>query len=381
MSARPVRALFVAPQLDHGGAERHLTTLLPRLDPARVLSTVVCIGGEGELFADLRSAGIDSTVLHGGRRNAWQVLRELVAIMRRQRPDVVSVWGYNAETLGRIAARVAGVRHSIMWVHNATEITARGLVHRGVDRALVRWTSRYFGVAESQRSFLVDDRGYPADRIEIICNGVDLARFEVGTDRAVLAELGIADDSPVVAVVAALRPEKDHATLLRAARLVVDRIPRARFLIVGDGECRPDLVARSEALGIAQHVHFAGARNDVGQLLRAIDVFSLTSTTECLPIALLEAMACGRPAVCTAVGGMTEVIEDGVTGFLVPPADPVALSDRLVRLLSDPERAHRMGRAARRRAEETYALERSVEATQQAIEQLVCTRSVNGVRI
>ncbi|MEW5813231.1 MAG: glycosyltransferase [Actinomycetota bacterium] len=374
MNGRPIRALFVVPQLKHGGAERHLTTLLPRLDPARVLPTVVCLGGEGELYAELRAAGISSTVLPLGKRRAWRALRELVTIMRQQRPDVVSVWGYNAETLGRIAARGTGVCHSIMWVHNATEITTRGPVQRTVDRVLIRWTSRYFGVSESQRPFLVQQRKYPADRIEIIRNGVDLLTFDEGTDREPLGEFGIPHGSPVVAAVAALRPEKDHVTLLHAARRVIDRLPETRFLLVGDGECRPHLSRLCDQLGIASKVHFAGARDDVGRLLRASDVFTLTSTTECLPIALLEAMACGRPAVCTAVGGMTEVVVDGVTGFLVPRGDAAQLSDRLVHLLSDPRAAHRMGRAARRRVEEAYALDRSVEATQLALEQLVSTR-------
>lgn len=381
MSDRPIRTLFVVPELKHGGAERHLTTLLPRLDRTRVLPSVVCVGGEGALYADLRAAGIHSTVLPLRKQHAWRALRELTAIMRHQRPDVVSVWGYNAETLGRIAARAAAVPHSIMWVHNATEITARGLVQRLVDRALIPWTSRYFGVAESQRPFLVEQRRYPADRIEIICNGVDLLDFVAGTDRTPLAEFGIPDGAPVVAVVAALRPEKDHVNLLHAAQRVIDSVPNAHFLVIGDGECRAHLSALCDHLHITASVHFAGARDDVSRLLRAIDVFTLTSTTECLPIALLEAMACGRPAVCTAVGGMTEVITDGVTGYLVAPGDSAQLADRLVRLLSDPHAAHRMGRAARRRVEDSYALDRSVDATQRALEQLVSNRQANGVRV
>lgn len=226
MSGRPIRTLFVVPLLKAGGAERHLTTLLPRMDPARFTPSVVCIGGEGELFADLRAAGVEAISLNLRKWQAARALRELVLIIRRQRPDAVVVSGYNAETLGRIAARVAGVKHTIMWVHNATEITPRGVVHRTVDRGLIRWTSSYFGVAMVQRQFLVHERGYPADRIRIIHNGVDPELFDTTTDRRAVAEFGFGREVPVVGILGSLRPEKDHATFLRAARIVIDQMPR-----------------------------------------------------------------------------------------------------------------------------------------------------------
>jgi glycosyltransferase involved in cell wall biosynthesis len=124
-------------------------------------------------------------------------------------------------------------------------------------------------------------------------------------------------------------------------------------------------------LRITSNVHFVGARADVGRMLCAMDVFALTSTTECLPMALLEAMACARPAVCTAVGGVVEVVEDGTTGFLVPKQDPAQLAAKIVGLLSDPHRARRMGRAGRRRVETDFGLDRSVEAAQREIEDLL----------
>ena len=119
-----------------------------------------------------------------------------------------------------------------------------------------------------------------------------------------------------------------------------------------------------------ERVVLAGSRSDVPDLLRAIDVFVLSSyTIECFPIALLEAMAAGRPAVCTAVGGVPEIIDEPQTGYLVPPRDPGALADRLVHILSDPELAHRMGRAARARVEAQFSLRASVAATERALEE------------
>ncbi|UXA12960.1 glycosyltransferase [Mycobacterium sp. SMC-8] len=374
MTGQPIRATFIIPLMKAGGAERHLTTLLPRMDPVRFRPSVVCIGGEGDMFGDLCAAGIPATALDLAKWQIWQAIRELVAIFRQEQTDVVVMSGYNAETLGRIAARVAGVGHTIVWVHNATEITPRGVVHRLVDHGLSHWTSAYFGVANVQRRFLVDERGYAADKIRIIHNGVDPTLFEASTDRRALAEFGIGHSAPVVGILGSLRPEKDHATFLQAARLVIDKVPDAEFLLVGEGQCRADLEMLCETLGITAHVHFAGARSDIDRFLRSVDVFTLTSTTECLPMALLEAMACARPAVCTAVGGVTEVVEDGTTGFLVPPKDPARLADRLVALLTNPLDARRMGRAGRRRVEAEFRLDRSVDAAQSAIEELVTSQ-------
>ena len=377
----PIRVLFVVPALPVGGAERHVTTMLPRMNPARFTPSVICIGEEGELFSTLRAAGIEAAALRLHKRQAVRALIELVMMMRRTRPDVVVVQGYNAETLGRIAARIAGVKHTINWVHNASGLVQRGTVRRTVDRALTRWTSAYFGVAEAQRPYLVDELGHPDDKIRVIYNGVDLAQFRTSTDRGVLAEFGFAENDPVVGIVAVLRPEKDHVSLLRAARTVVDELPRARFLIIGDGPTRPQLEALCTELQLTPNVHFAGSRDDVARLLPAIDVFVLTSTSECFPISVLEAMACARPAVCSAVGGIPEVIKDGETGYLVPPKDPPQLAARLVRLLQDPLTARRMGRAARARVEAEFDLDCSIAAAQQAIEDVVSGQPILSGRV
>ncbi|WP_395309796.1 glycosyltransferase [Mycobacterium sp. AMU20-3851] len=374
MSARPIKILFVVPNLAAGGAERHVSTLLPRLDPTRFVPSVVCLGWDGELFADVRDSGIEARALWLTKRQAARALRELVSIMRSDLPDVVVVMGRNAEIIGRIAARVAGVARTIVWVHQATEILPRGTGHRMIDRALRRWTNRYFGVAEAQRRFLADERGYPVEKIRIIRNGVDPTLFDVTTCRDSLGEFGVTEGDPVVGIIGMLRWEKDHETFLRAARIVLDQLPRAKFLVVGDGPCRSGLEALCSDLDLSGSVCFTGIRGDIDRILCAVDVFAMTSTTECFPMALLEAMACARPVVCTAVGGIVEIVNDGETGYLVSPRSPEQVAARMVQLLSDPEAARRMGLAGRRRVEAEFGLDRSVEAAQRAIEDLITVR-------
>jgi len=366
-SVRPVRVMYVVPDLGAGGAERHVTTLLPRLDPARFSCSVVCIGAEGPLFGDLVSAGIPAVALRRTKRQALAALAGLIREMRRRRPDVVLVRGYNAEMLGRIAAILAGVPHRVVWVHNCADLGGRTRVRWLIDRLLDRRTDAYFGVARAQTRYLVKDLGYPAHKIRIIHNGVDPAGYRPADDQRARALLGIDPRRPVVGTVAALRPEKDHVLLLQAARRLVDEFPDLAVLIVGDGPMRRRIEEAAAELGLADHLLLVGARPDVPDILPVLTVFTLCSYTECFPMALLEAMASGRPAVCTDVGGVGEMLDDGITGYLVPPREPVALADRLAQLLRDRQLSQRMGAAARARVQREFGLDASVGAAAQEL--------------
>ena len=261
----------------------------------------------------------------------------------------------------------------MVWVHNCGDVTPRGRVRLALDRILDPLTSAYYGVAYGQMPYLTRDLGYAASKITIIQNGADPSVFEFiedePRDEVFAATLGIEPGDPVFGILAVLRPEKDHQTLLQATRRVIDAVPDARLLVVGDGPLRADLERLAASLGIAERVIFTGSRSDVGALLKLMNVFTLTSfTIECCPMALLEAMANGRPAVCTAVGGVPEMIEEGVTGHVVPVRDPEALAERIVSLLRDPARASDMGVAARRRLETDFSLKRSIHNAELAIE-------------
>ena len=369
----PLKVLYVVPDLAVGGAERHVATLLPALDTDRFASSVVCIGQEGALFPGLAKGGVPARALKLSRRQFPQALIGLVREMRRTKPDMVITRGYNAEMLGRIAAVLTRVPRSVVWVHNCGDVTPRGRVRLALDRILDPLTSAYYGVAYGQMPYLTRDLGYAASKITIIQNGADPSVFEFiedePRDEVFAATLGIEPGDPVFGILAVLRPEKDHQTLLQATRRVIDAVPDARLLVVGDGPLRADLERLAASLGIAERVIFTGSRSDVGALLKLMNVFTLTSfTIECCPMALLEAMANGRPAVCTAVGGVPEMIEEGVTGHVVPARDPEALAERIVSLLRDPARASDMGVAARRRLETDFSLKRSIHNAELAIE-------------
>ena len=312
--SKRIRVMYVVPDLGVGGAERHVIQLMPNLDRSKFDTSVVCIGVEGKLFGALAASDVRAIALHRVSRQAIRALRDLTREMRNFSPDVVITRGYNAEILGRIAAWLTRVPHNVVWVHNYGDIEPRGAVRRIADRVLDRVTTAYFGVARAQIDYLVNDLKYSPDKIRIIHNGVDPDAFNWTDDRSAVSDLGINQSDKVVGIFAMLRPEKDHENFLRAARLVADRVPTAKFLVVGEGPMRPEIERLVRELDLADRVVLDGARSDVPDLLRAVEVFVLSSyTVECFPIALLEAMAAGRPAVCTAVGGVPEMIEEPTT--------------------------------------------------------------------
>jgi glycosyltransferase involved in cell wall biosynthesis len=371
---RVLKVAYVVPDLGIGGAERHVTTLMSHLDRERFDPMVICLGRQGQLFASLAASDVPAVALGRRKRQAFACLIDLVRKLREFSPDVVVVRGYNAEVLGRVAAVLAGVPSLIVWVHNCGDLRPRGALRRICDAALDRVTNAYFGVAHAQVPYLVRELRFPSRKIRIIHNGVDLSSFPATTDRDLRNQFGFQTHEVVVGVLAALRPEKDHETFLRAASLISKRDPRARFLIVGDGPRRAALEVLAEDLGIRDRVLFTGPRNDVAAVLAVMDIFVLTSfTIECFPMALLEAMASSRPAVCTAVGGVPELLSDGVTGYLVPPRDPIALADRLSSLLESSQRRRQFGAAARARVEAEFTLERSVREAERQISEVAAT--------
>lgn len=373
-SVGPQHVTFVVPDLRVGGAERHATTLLAGLDRFRFSPSAVCIGEEGQLFPTLAAAGVAARALHRTKRQFLLALVELVGHLHRTKPDVVLVRGYSAETLGRIAAFLTRVPATVVWVQNGAGLEERGRLRNLVDRLLEPLTTAFVAVSQAAVPYLTDDLGCPAGKVRVIPNGVEPAAFAVGPgskpDLAATASLGLATRDPVVGIVAVLRPEKDHATLLRAMRLVHDRLPTARLLLVGDGPLRVELQRLAVELGIADRAVFAGSRDDVGALLGLMDVFVLSSTTEGLPIALLEAMAAGLPTVCTAVGGVPEVVADGETGLLVPAGDASAMADAILDLLHDENRAREMGALGQAKVQAEYSLSTSTRAAERMFDDL-----------
>lgn len=367
----PIRVLFVVPELPVGGAERIITKILPAMDPTRFQVSLICVGEQGELFDQLTSAGVEATALRAnGKLNAPKALFKLSAHMRSTKPDVMIVAGAGTAVIGRLAGLLNEVKHRVVWVHSA-RIDRQSFIRELVDRSLIPFTSRFLGVTESQIPFMEEVCKYPTQKIRIVRSGIDTSIFARPHDEDLSRALGPGLKRPVVAMVARLQPVKDHVTFLAAAKVVLDSMPQATFLVIGDGPQREELEDLCRQMGIEGSVHFAGTRLDIDRLLPAIDVHVLSSHSEGLPLAVLEGMACGKPVICTDVGGTSELVEHGVTGYLVPPEDPAELAAHLITLLSKPDLAERMGAAGKRRVESEFSLTESISEFENFIAGLV----------
>jgi glycosyltransferase involved in cell wall biosynthesis len=246
--------------------------------------------------------------------------------------------------------------------------------YQGVaDRLLRGLTDAAIAVSHSTRDFLVNERSVPAERVRVIWNGAPLEEFApVPRERALAVRRGLSlpDDALVVGTVGRLSAQKGHRFLLDATATLLPRRPEARLLIAGDGDLFEDLRGQAARLGISDRVVFAGHRTDVADVLGALDVFCISSLYEGTPLALFEAMAAGKPVVSTSVDGCREVLEDGVSGLLVPPADAAALAAALDRAAADPDLRAALGRRALE-ASRRYDVRACVDAMQALYDELL----------
>jgi glycosyltransferase involved in cell wall biosynthesis len=359
-----IRILYLIDKLQRAGAQVHLLQLARHLDPGEFDPRVCCLIRGGPVAEQMRALGLEVDILglptiYGPA--AWRALPRLARSLRERRVQLVHTYLVSANIYGTFAARLAGVpavltsRRDTGFSRNwRLRLVEEWLVNPRVDRVAAVSPS---AAAEARK-----ERGLGGAKVVTIPNGVDLAEYAPARHPRVVARerFAVAADELALGVIAHLSPVKGHADLLQAMAVVAARQPRVKLFLVGDGVLRQPLEAQARSLGLAGRVLFTGSRDDVADVLAMLDVMVLPSHTEGMSNTLLEAMAMERPVVATAVGGNLDLLEDGVTGLLVPPHDPEALAAAILRLLGAPDEARRLGQAARRRAEAEFGLDRMV---------------------
>ncbi len=370
----PVPVLHVCDKFGVRGSSIHGVSRLfswwfPRYDAARFAVSLCGLKQPEAASQLLQQEGIPVTHLGRGRFDP-RILGDLVALARERRARILHVHGYAAADFGRLAARRAG---AALVLHEHFADPRMPGYQALADRLLSSYTDRAIAVSGSTRDFLVRQRFVPAERVRLIWNGAPLDEFApVAPDvaRALRRELGLGDDALVVGTIGRLSLQKGHRYLLDAVPHVAAQVPAARFLIVGDGDEADALRRQASALGVADRVVFAGHRKDGPAVLGAIDVLCISSIYEGTPLALFEAMAAGKAIVSTAVDGCREILEDGMTGLLVPPADPPALAAALVRTLSDDATRQELSKKALE-ASSRYDIRECVRQMEQLYDELL----------
>jgi glycosyltransferase involved in cell wall biosynthesis len=373
------KILYLNPTAEVGGAERSLLDLLKFLDQKRFYP-IVSIPSEGKLMGELKSMGIEVKVIayhpevftlsreNGGPRfgklflTPWYLLPTLVkmsSFARRRNIDLIVTNGIKCHLLGSVLSSMTGAK--LIW-------HVRDLVGAGWAKWSLCSMGRFFPDRIITNSDAVGSIFSTNGRKETVYNGIDLSHFDPIVDGGkIRSEFKIGKDTPLIGTISHLAPLKGYEELLGAMLEVLREGRDVKLAIVGEAiypnsrSYKQKLLSLVDSNGLKDNVIFTGFREDIPEVLASFDLFVLPSRSEGFGRVNLEAMAMGKPVISTNVGGIPEVVLDGVTGILVPPGKPKALSHAIMRLLDDPGLRESMGREGRRRVEGNFTLKAHVQ--------------------
>ena len=352
---------MVVDSLEVGGAERHVVDLAVALSRREYEVTVAC-SVAGDLYKSLEEANVTVRSLLDQlvkRRVSAAYARALRRLAKDERFDLVHAHVYASAAAAAIATLGTGVP---LVITEHTEAVWRDRGARLVTRWFCRRASRVIAVSDAVKRRLVKQDDIPPGKIVVLPNAVP-ANPDSGSGTPPLRDE--LRDRPLVGVLARLQPEKGVATFLKAGAHVAKVVPQASFIVVGDGPLRTELEVLVRRLCMEQNVRFLGFRSDPRALIELLEVLVVPSLTEGAPLVVLEAMAAGVPIVASAVGGIPDQIRHEDEGLLVPPGDPEALGDAVLKLLRDPGLARRMGASGCRKSASVFSHATMVARTEE----------------
>jgi len=376
---RKITLLYVITKLELGGAQKQLLSLIRHLDREK-FNLLLFTAHQGLLMEEAFSmAGL--TV----RKSRWLqrplnpfkdffALIEIFLFIKKNKVDIVHTHSSKAGIIGRFAAALAGIKGIIHTVHgwsfNNYQSFFIRIFYIWLERFAAVFTDRLVVVSEHDKRIGLRYGIGKNDKYTLIRYGIDYDVFGI-KDQNIKKELGIQDNERVVTMVSCLKPQKAPQDFIRLASLVVNVLPHVKFILVGDGSLRRMVERAADTFGVKGRVIMTGWRYDVPRILSVTDVLVLTSLWEGLPIAVLEGIACAKPAIATDTGGIKEVIKNGESGFLVSPRDTRTMSEKLIVLLKDRQLCSSMGQKGKTALGEDFTRERMVSSTQNMYARLI----------
>lgn len=361
----------VIPAAAWGGGSVVILRLVQELVRAHCQVTVLC-SRDPQTVAEFSKSGAEMIHARHWRRPLHPLqdplfLAEIYRLCRQRRFDIVHTHMPKGGVIGRTAAHLAGaplVVHTIHgFVFNEFVAPWRAWLYRRMEQMTGRFCDTFISVNAQDRIRAIELGITTPDRIVTVLNGIDLQPFLAANPAPLRAELGLAEDTILIGATGRLAFQKGFEYLLRALPSVIAVEPKVHLLLVGEGEMEGALDTLAHELGIQGHCHLTGFRRDIPALLAGLDFYAQPSLWEGLSISLLEAMAAGKPIVTTDIVGNRELIEDEISGLLVPPANGEVLATALLRLIHDPDLALRLAGRAKQRANQEFSAERMVQET------------------
>lgn len=373
-NAHPIRIFFLLDSFMIGGTETQAVELARRLDPKRYQVTIGCLRREGPLLERLKGTPVEimEVDLGGGIDSPSGLLRivKLARFLRKRQFQIVHAHDLWSNIVGMAAAMLARTPVTITSQRDLSHDAWYGTYRRRVLRFFQRRSSLVLTNAKAIREGLIELDHLPPGKVCIVYNGVDLDRFDIPRDRGRLLP-GSEGNKLIVLVGNMITDVKGHSVLIAAAREVVEAHPKTQFVLVGDGAMRPDFEKQVQDLGLKSNFFVLGRRSDVPAILACCDIAVLPSLAEGLPNAVLEYLATGLPVVASALGGNLEIIQDGVTGLLVPSQDSKILAAALMKLLSDSDLAGRIAQVGHDYVKQNFSFERLVAEMDQLYDKLL----------
>ncbi len=370
-----MNTLFVITSMPIGGAEVLLLNLIRRLDRSKVSPILVCLKELGPLGEELAKEIPTYKNLLRSRYDLGVLFRLKKIIRQNKVQAVVTVGAGDKMFWGRLAAKLAGTPvicsalHSTGWPDGVGKL----------NRALTGITDGFIAVARAHGQYLIEQEKFPASKVTVIPNGIDLQKFSQtdGARERLRNELGLSHDSKIVGIVAALRKEKNHLRFVQIAKKVCEKIGNVHFVIVGDGPERAAIESQIGRYQLNDRIHLLGTRTDTHQLLSGFDVFTLTSDNEANPVSILESLACSVPVIATDVGSVSEMVVQGKTGFVVPVDDVTLFADHVMNLVMNEQLANQLGENGRQHVLENGSLEVMVTGYERLLSRLLREKTAN----
>ncbi|MGB8658693.1 MAG: glycosyltransferase [Candidatus Zixiibacteriota bacterium] len=348
------------------GAEAQAAVLLSWLTKNPSLKLSAIIFNEGRLSQKLKCLGIPVYVFEEKRHNPFWLFMKVKQVLSKDKVQILHTHRYKENIIGGLASLFSGVPYRVKTVHGLDE-PFRGIKKMKANfyNSLDKWTTKFTFHKIIAVSSHIGERlkkQHPGPPIVWIHNCVDLQKIKVSKSKIeVKRNLGVKEDSPLIGTAGRLVPVKGLDYLLKATTIMLRKFPDLKVLIIGEGADRKNLERLASELGVETKVTFAGQREDVYDLISAMDLFILPSLSEGIPMALLETLALGVPVVASNVGGITEVLVHGQTGFLVPARDETALADACLYLLKQRETAHLLADRGRKLVQGKFSAERMAQ--------------------
>jgi len=358
-----------------GGAEKQLYLLASSLNQEEFRPIVVQLSSDNSLpsttsnLSNLEILHLPTQRLYG--LNGFRQTVRLLLLAKKRRVDIIHTFFEKSEVMGWLTARLAGIP---IWITSRRDLGfKRKRIYDRIFRLTVNDCKKCVANCNAIKDQIFEQNGLERETMDVIYNGLDLAGYQELLDSESLRrDLGLENGTPLVGMIANFNFEiKGHVYFLGAAKKILEKVHNVKFVLVGDGILRPRYEEVARELRIEKSVYFLGKRTDVPTIISNLDVSVLSSTNEGFSNVIMESMAAGKPVVATNVGGSKEMVTDGVTGYLVPPADSQSMANAIINLLQNPDKAVTMGSAGRKVVQEKFTLEAMVKSYERLYKSLV----------